>query len=301
MRTALLLVLVASSAAAQTRIQQDTLSADAPGVLVCGFCETERFGTIFRELPPPLRGLQPSDFPLTLESVEIALGSAVGGASCMSLTTGGMVMAPIEIYAGSTPPTGSITALPTDAPWPGETLVWAAEAPIQLSVADGAGNYALNFNSLHVRDETAATIRVPAGNSYLRVVVTLPAGSRTSATCTASGVSVPDAFPFNDNGLVNERAFIYAVGVGWLWNEQARVAGDWSLRLTAHLEGTDAGTPTPDAGVRNDAGVDAGMDASTDGGTIAPAGGGCGCRAASTPSFGVLWVFALVFFVRRRR
>src|SRR5690606_13897366 len=115
------------------------------------------FGVVFRELPAPRRGIEPEDFPITLESVQVALASATvsPGPTCTPSEAGGAIVAPVEIYAGAEIPTGAITSLPSDGPWPGEELVWAADAPLALSPAQagGGGRYELSFNELVVRDE----------------------------------------------------------------------------------------------------------------------------------------------------
>ncbi len=305
------LTLGAGSAAAQERVVQDTLSADTPTGVTCGFCATERFGVVFRELPAPRRGIEPEDFPLRLAAVQVAMAAATvsPGPTCTPSTSGGTITAPIEIYAGSEIPTGAITSLPAEGPWnASEELVFAADAPLALSVdADGMGRYAIDFNELEVRDESGGEIVVDAG-TYLRVVVTLPAAE--PATACTGGLDLPGGFPVRDadGRIADERGFIYAAGVGWLWNEQASINGDWGIRLALfRAPPRDGGTVELDASTSGDAGAvrDAGgaaMDAATapDGGAE-PSGGGCSCRAGRSRSAGWPLAIALACLALRRR
>lgn len=256
---------------AQDRVIHDTLGPDLPTGVTCGFCAGERFGVVFRELPPPRQGLVARDFPLTLETVQVAVAAATvsAGPRCAPAEVGGVVMAPVEVYAGEEPPTGSIAALPADGPWSDtETLVWAADAPLTLSTASGDGTgYNVQFNSLEIADEEGMPIRIETGR-YVRVVVTLPSSGEA---CLAGAGESPAAFPIRDgDGVVaSERSFLYASGLGWLWNEDARVTGDWGIRLEV--------TRAPR---RPDAGVDAGSDP-RDAGSIARDAGMRSCTAAA--------------------
>ncbi len=314
-RAALLSALSAlapGAALAQQSVIHDTLSADTPTAVTCGFCATERFGVVFRELPSPRRGIDPEDFPIRLESVQIAIAAATvtGGTSCTPSETGGTITAPVEIYAGSEVPTGAITSLSADGPWSAtEELVWAADAPLALSTATpgGGGRYELSFNELVVRDETDAPIVIESG-TYIRVVVTLPAADPAVA-CTG-GLDRPAGFPFRDSDgrIAPERSYIYAAGVGWLWNEQASIDGDWGIRLTLfRAPPRDGGAPELDAGSGADAATEVDAAAPSDAGSGADAGappaeGGCGCRAAARDDRGwMLGAAAVLLLVRRRR
>ena len=66
---ACLLLTLSAPASAQQRIIHDTLGRDMPTQITCGFCAGEQFGVIFRELPSGRRGLEPTDFPLTIDAV----------------------------------------------------------------------------------------------------------------------------------------------------------------------------------------------------------------------------------------
>ncbi|HJL15729.1 MAG TPA: MYXO-CTERM sorting domain-containing protein [Sandaracinaceae bacterium LLY-WYZ-13_1] len=319
----LLLLLLAplalpAPADAQRRIVHDTLGRDMPTAVTCGFCAGERFGVLFRELPAPRRGLEPSDFPITFDTIEIALASAnVVGGACDPQTTGGTVDAAVEVWVGDAVPDGPIRDFSATDGWPSETLVWATDAaPLTPSTAetDGSGRYEVRFNALEIRDEDAAPITVGSG-AYVRVVVTLPVGpSGTSDLCEPTYQS-PAAFPLRDDDgrVAPGRSFIYASGAGWFWNEEVpggSIGGDWGVRLAVFTTGggdVDAGPSAPDAGVDADAGGSSG-DASTapDAGDAPPADpddGGCGCRAAgggAPPVWGGLLV-ALALRWRRRR
>lgn len=282
---------------AQQRLVQDTLGGSTPGSVNCGFCAGERFGVVFRELPSPLRGLVPGDFPVVLESVEIAVAAANPATGCAASQTGGTATIPMEIYVGSVLPSeddGIVRLYDPSGPWPGETLLWAADARLALSTADAAGAYSVNFNLLRIRDEMGATIRVESG-AYLRVVLTIPADpSGTSSSCAALGFDPPAiGFPFLDrdqSDTTDRRSFIYAAGIGWIWNSEGwspvpAFPSDWSVRLTLFTFGPgpsdggaamlDAGSPLVDAS--------ASMDASTtDAGSGTPAGG-CSCGVPSSP------------------
>ena len=299
---ALAILLLPLQGAAQRRLAQDTLSPDVPSAVTCGFCAGERFGVIFRELPSPFRGVVPADFPIVPEAIEVAMASADNSTStCTPSSQAATIMASVELYAGTTLQDASIMAEPADGEWTGETLVWAADAPLMLSTADGGGRYSLNFNSLVVRDDMSMPIRIESG-SYLRVSVTIPAGAAGSSPMCEPMYMSPAGFPFRDEGRVApKRSFIYAAGVGWLWNEDAGVGGDWSIRMTIFAEGSgmpDAGTP--DAGtIGTDAG--AAIDAGADGGSTVMPAGGCGCRAAAPHGGASILALLLCAALARRR
>src|SRR5690606_24590739 len=217
---ALTILLSGSLVSAQEPVIQDTLSADTPTALTCGFCAGERFGVVFRELPAPRRGIEPGDFPITLESVQVAVAAAsvTAGPTCVPVETGGSVEALVELYAGAEPPEGAIASLPADAPWSDtEELVWAGEASLALSTAEpgGTGQYAIHFNVLEVRDEEGAPIVIESG-AYLRAVVSIPAASSDMSAICPAGAS-PAFVPIRDadGPIAPERGFIYATGAGW--------------------------------------------------------------------------------------
>lgn len=302
-----------STAWAQRRIVHDTLGAGVPTAVTCGFCAGEKFGVVFRELPAPRNGLDPADFPITLDTLELGMAAAgVASGACVASTTGGSIDAAVEIYAGDTVPTGDISGLPADAAWStGETLVWSTDAaPLTLSVADTSGRYELTVNTLQIRDDLDMPIVVPSG-SYLRVVVTLPAGTPGSSSLCEPTFESPGGFPVRDDDgqIAPERNFIYALGAGWFWNESfpgGEIGGDWAIRLGVFANGpgrtdggvsADAGT-TPDAGSSIDGG--GGADAG-----VGPVDEGCGCRAARPSHAGLapalLALVGLTAFARRRK
>lgn len=305
---------------AQRLLSHDTLTMDSPTAITCGFCSGESYGTIFRELPAPARGLEPGDFPVVVESLQVAVASAraVSSTMCVGSISGGTGVGDVEIYAGTTPPTGDIVANPADGPWDGETLVWAAtNVPFQRSTAEteGSAAYEVMFNNLEIVDAEEMPVRVEAPNVYLRAVVHFGDGAAgDSVPCEDLSLTPPSFFPLRDNDgrIAPERSFIYADGLGWVWNEDARVGsinGDWAIRLeitTEGVPGTDAG-PAVDAGPRRDAGlVDAGA-ADGGGGTDAGepgGGGGGGCAAAGRAQpapWALLLAPLLALGMRRRR
>lgn len=288
------LLALPATAAAQRHVQYDTLAAMTPASVTCGFCGREKFGVVFRQLSGG-GGLQPTSFPLTVESVELALASVqvvdrtgLGIYECVGSASGGPVDALIEIYSGITAPTGDILALPGTGPWPGETMVWSDMASVERSVAmmDGGMMYNVMFNTITLPEGTR--VETP-GTTYIRVVVTIPESSATEGMChfLNPGYTEPAAVPIRDEGrLENELNFIYALETppllgpgltqGWYWNEDTRISdgsgtstiqGDWGLRLNV-LPGaamTDAGPPVgTDAGPP--VGTDAGPPVGTDGG-----------------------------------
>jgi len=330
--TCLLALLVAapSTAGAQLRIVHDTLGAEMPTAITCGFCAGERFGVVFRELPGARRGLEPTDFPLLIDAIDVGMGAAnVESMSCVPQRSGGTIEVILEVYAGDTPPTGDIRALPADAAWPGERLVWASDAvPLTLSVEDDTGQYQLRFNRLEIRDEDSMPVEVDTG-AYLRVVITLPEGAAGTSDICGAPLVPPGGFPVRDDDgrIAPERNFIYAGGAGWFWSESVpggAINGDWGMRLSVFPSGEipDGGVPTTDGGLlpstdggaATDAGAggaDAGATGMDGGGggadagpTVEPTDDGCSCRAAQrgrpAPVAFVL-VLALTALWRRRR
>lgn len=311
---AVLLVWLGASghARAQRTLAQDTLSEGTPVAASCGFCAADRFGVVFRELDPPMRGLDPADFPLTLRRLQVGVAAIqISAGMCQGLDAAAPVETVVEIYAGTMPPAGVIRSMPADVEWPGETLVWATDAaPLVPSTTTAAGSamFELTLSSFDLQDELGMPVRVEAPATYLRVVVHIPGGG-LSSTCDALMRDGPSFVPVRDDDgrIADERGFIYDPTSGWFWNEQALVTGDWAVRLVitpSAPPGTDAGTITPP-----DGGTDASTlaDASTgsaDAGEATPAAGGCTCRAVqSAPSprvvagaIGLLLLFA----VRRR-
>ena len=252
-------LLVASSAWGQTLIQYDTVAADADAFVTCGFCATEKYGTIFYELPNG-GGLPAALFPLQLQTVQIGLagtnttGDIFSGYVCSPDSTGGQIPVNIEIYAGTTVPQ-TITSLPGTGAWPGEfEVLGVTAAPLTRSVetSPGSGQFSLQINSFPVN------LTVPSPAPYLRVVVNVPSGL-SSAACTDLALQSPAISPFrDDNGVVGPRRnFIYQLGLlgganQWTWNEDVAdplnmtmgINGDWLIRLEVA-----SSTPIPDAGV----------------------------------------------------
>lgn len=295
-----------SVAGAQVTLAQDTLSAESPAAALCGFCGGEGFGVVFRELPPPSRGLLPEDFPLVVRAVEVALASArLDGMRCVSAPEGGTAHVDIEIWAGRTPPGERIGASEPGLPWPetGEELVFAAaDVPVEFSIpATGSTGFQLRLNRFAVMDEMGAPIRVSEEFRYLRVFVRLSDSALPGPSCPFSA----DGSPLRDDGrIANERSYILANGMGFVWNEQVRVDGDWAVRL--HI---DPALPAQrDAGPRNDAGLALPNDASdaaeahidaapgADPGTTgAPTS--CACRARRCEARDTRWFFASCLLV----
>lgn len=312
MRLALALWILGTSsqASAQRLVAHDTLSDMTPSVVSCGFCVGEAIGVVFRELPSPLRGIDPDDFPLELREVQIALASSrtIGSASaytCESVIGGGNASVDIEVWAGSTPPAGNISALPTRGmPWPNETLVWGDTVSITLSepAPEGTG-YRLNLNRLEPLDAAGARIVVPPPATYLRVVAWLGPGGM-STLCEASALEAPRGLPINDapaggmGGVIaNERSFLYAASVGWLWNENAGVTGDWGIRVVVldAMTPRDAGAALPDSGSSDAGQADSGgptIDAAlaSDASPASSPAPGCGCRTSASGNASLLWL-----------
>ncbi len=301
---------------AQVTLAQDTLSTESPAAAVCGFCGTEGFGVVFRELPAPARGLLVEDFPLTLRSVEIALAAArLNGSTCMNVDEGGSVLVDVEIWAGVTPPTGAIDAMAPGEPWGGtdEELVFAAvDVPIELSIpASGTTGFNLQLNRFEIMDEMGMPLRISAPFTYLRAYVQLKDSTLPGPSCPFSS----DGSPLRDDGRISpERSYILANGMGFVWNEAAGVNGDWAVRLNiipTIPPATDAGSdPDTGAGPRDGGGspaedgsvaIDAVVGADAGGG----GGGGCACRAArggpSATSALALACLGLLLTLRRRR
>src|SRR5690606_26456044 len=103
------------------------------------------------------------------DTVEIAVAAASPTAGCAPAMTGGTITAPVEIYVGDTIPPEDVSDF-SETEWEGETLIWAAEAPLTLSVADDTGRYSVSFNAIDVRDEAGERIRIDSGG--------VPAGRR---------------------------------------------------------------------------------------------------------------------------
>ncbi len=298
------LLLLPSVALAQRTIQFDTISASTPAAISCGFCGGEKFGVVFRELPG-MRGLRVDDFPLRLNSIDVALASAtvvLSGleAMCIGSTAGGTISVEVEAYAGMTAPTGAIDSNPTTGPWPGETLIFGESVDIARSVEDPAGS---NMYNVMINTITVGAM-VDAPNTYIRVAVTIPNGG-SSASCMTVGLPPPGAVGLRDNDgrIADNTSFILAAEVpllglgGWQWNESPEIEGtgingDWLVRLDVRpnmMTGTDAGVPGADAGPAEDAGaattdagpggMDAGMVTAPDAGAGLSDAGSAMCVA----------------------
>ncbi len=305
-------LVIASPALAQRTIAQDTMSMSSPVAVSCGFCAAEAYGVVFQRVGAT-GGLLPSDFPLRVDSILLALGAAtVSGtpAACHGLAAGGDTLVHVEIWAGTTPPDAAdIHAMPiAGMAWPGEDMVFVQDAvPVTMSTptTDGAADFNLMLNTLNLGDATMPAPTVDATHTYLRAVVVL-GDTGMSSTCTPA-TNAPTGFPLrDDDGVVtNHRAFIYATGVGWLWNEAAGVHGDWGIRLSVEpLPHGDAGAVDAgpsDAGARSDASstADTGIDA---GRTAMGGSSACGCRASSPTSatgWTALAALALALYSRK--
>lgn len=266
--------LVPIAAHAQKQLAYDTVTMETPAAVSCGFCAGEKFGVMYYALPSG-GGLLPSDFPLMLRAVKLAMASARVTCDdtglCLTQTCGGSTMGatlPIQlsIFAGPTVPT-AIASMPASGPWAGETEVMSMSLDVMLSVETTAGSsmYSLMINELRLGEP----ISVAAPNTYLRVVVDIPSGS-ASDYCVAYGFGNSGAYPLrDDDGRIGDRRnFIYAVGgalssPGWYWNEEENVmvAGDWVLRLEitpASMPPTDGGVPGGDGGAGDGGGGDGG-------------------------------------------
>jgi len=280
-------VWIAAPAAAQRTVQYDTVSEMTPAAVSCGFCAGEKFGVVFRPLAGG-RGLRADEFPLVLNSIQIAVAKAevvFGGPSgimCRGSSDGASINMMLEAYAGATPPTGDIRTLPPTGAWPGETSIFAQSAELMPSVetTPGSAMYNVMFNTVNVD----MGVRVAPPNTYIRVVVTIPAGG-SSISCELGGFSPPGAVGIRDDDgrIENEVNFIYSiggVGEGWLWNEDpsirddmsgaSTINGDWAVRLNVNPMGmpmTDAGVSMPDSGVIE---TDSGLPMTMDSGVTPP-------------------------------
>ncbi len=280
------LLLVAGSAAAQRVVAYDTASDGTPAALSCGFCGGEKFGVVFRELGAGV-GLQADEFPLTINSLQVAIASAtVTGdglttpVQCLGSSAEGTVGVTVEIYAGPTAPVGAILDNPQTGPWPGETEVFAQSVDLTRSfeMTPGSGMYNVMVNDVTI--DGGAMVNSP--NTYVRVVATVPSGG-TSSSCTTLGLPSPGAVGIRDDDgrIGNNVGFIYAlnpldgllgIAEGWHWNESMEIAdpitgatgidGDWLIRMNI----APASGPTPDAGVPTDSGTDGSTPPVGDGG-----------------------------------
>ncbi len=210
---------------------------------------------------------------MKLALADATVGDALSGYQCMGASAGGTIAAQLSIYAGMTVPT-SIQSLPTSGAWPGETEVVSMSVNVMLSVATSAGSSM--YNTMINQFDLGSTMTVDAPNTYLRVVIDIPSGSK-SQFCTDFGFGGPGAFPLRDNDgrIGDHRDMVYSVGdgfggpSGWFWNESNTltdptgtstgmgVNGDWLLRLDVEpsVSGSDAGVSGGDAGT---SGSDAG-------------------------------------------
>lgn len=285
-----------SRATAQRVVAYDTLSTMTPAAASCGFCAGEKFGVAFYELPDG-SGLLPSEFPLTLRAMRLAVArvAVTGPTSCTGSDLGGPEAFDLALYTGTTVPT-DIAAMPATGPWPGETELMVVEGvPIETSVLSaGTSSFEASFNEVSIVDDLGDPIVVSPPNTYLRAVVGITAGG-SSTGCTGT-VEPPAGVPLrDDDGRIGpQRSFILSnggVGARWYWNEDARVAGDWALRLVVTPMGAGA-----DGGVASDAAgaIDAGPGVGSDAGAVMDAAGSgpdagppegvgedgvCGCRA----------------------
>jgi MYXO-CTERM domain-containing protein len=189
--------------------------------------------------------------------------------------------------------------------------VWSApDVPVERSVADetGSASYEVNFNRLLLEDDLGLPFRVEAPNVYVRVVVTLNADTvLSSASCDSLSLETPSGFAIRDNDgvIANERNFIYADGIGWVWNEAfpgGGIGGDWAVRLEIVAEGSameDAGT-TPDAGPA-DTGTSPADTGTADSGVTMDEDGGCSAAGEPSPTPFTLVALCLFFLVGTRR
>lgn len=254
----------ASVASAQRTVAYDTASEMTPAAVSCGFCGGEKFGVVFYELPTG-GGLRPSEFPLSLRQVLVAVARANidDTLTCSGSAMGGTVNVNVEVYAGQEVPV-SIRSLPRDGVWPGETEVFSMMGvPLELSVADmeGSSRYNVMINSISLGE---MGVPVDAPLTYLRVVFTIPTGSGTSFYCGFSGFPEPGALAIRDDDgrIAPRRSLILSIGgdagSGWMWNEEivdintgaTGINGDWLVRIQVQ----STGSPTRDAGPAGDGG-----------------------------------------------
>ena len=256
-------------AEAQRTVAYDTAAEMTPAAVSCGFCAGEKFGVVFYALPTA-GGLLPSDFPLSLRQILVAIARARidDTLTCQGSAMGGTVNVDLAVYAGMTVPS-DIRSLPPSGTWPGETEVFTMSGvPLELSVADmeGSMRYNVMINSIML-GEMGVPVDVP--NTYIRVVFTIPSGSMTSFYCEFAGFPEPGAVAIRDDDgrVAPRRSLIYSVGgdfgAGWYWNEEVTdptmgttLNGDWVVRLQVQPMGgrTDAGPTTGMDGGTADAG-----------------------------------------------
>ncbi len=279
----LLTALVPSVASAQQVLSHDTIAGDTNVAITCGFCANEKIGVIFRELSTPRNGLEPSDFPIEVEGVQVALANAQISmlGACVGAVDAATIDVSIEIWAGIEPVEGDgLDEMPVEGPWGGpdnEMLLVQSVTPVTLSTADAPGSmrYEAQFNELALIEEDGRALRVEAPYKYLRVVVTLMGGRGESPPCEAGGFEAPGGFPIrDDDGVIQaNRSFFYASGVGWIWNDDERpmfhINGDWAIRIEYNSagSGTRDGGSTPDASIRRDATIFDSGDGGPDGGS----------------------------------
>lgn len=296
-----LVSLVPANAYAQRAVIYDTVAMGTPAAVTCGFCFEERYGVVFRELTGPRPGLRASEFPLTLNSIQLAMASATVDElqTCSGSSAGGTISVRVRAFAGVTPPSGSIRANPADGAWTGETEVFNQSADVMLSRAmtEGGSDYDVMINTLML--DPAARIDPP--NTYIRVVVDIPAGT-SSGYCSLIGDLLgrdvnSGAFAIRDDSgrIATGTGFIYAmdsgglgIDQGWYWNEEVPdssgggngIDGNWVIRLNvtpitstgtdagvdvdAGMTGTDAGMTSMDSGAGTDAGMTAMCSADVD-------------------------------------
>lgn len=282
------------AASAQRSLAYDTLSSDTPGAVSCGFCGGEKASVIYYDLGGGA-GLQPSEFPLLVRELIVAVASASPGGTaaapvCMIGTTPRDGLFDVAVYAGTTVPT-AVAALPADGVWPGEMEVTSAiDLPLALSVSSSATMPMYSVNLLTIGLD-AVGLRVDAPYTYLRVVLGIQPDAAVASSICAVGQG-PSGLPMRDDAPIGDhRNLIYAgpPTSAWLWNEEAGIAGDWAIRLDVRPMGggADGGVPV-DAGPLADAGsvIEAGVEMDAGGGVDAgtgapppPAGEGCSCSA----------------------
>ena len=288
---AAILLLPSLGAAQPMEVRNDDIRIDSEAYISCGFCAGEKFGALFYDPVLPT-----ATFPLTLSKIKVALASITvvqsGGGFICEPGAGGMLNVSYEAYAGTSVPS-SITALPQNGIWPGETILMPlTSVPITLSepTSPGASDYRLNLNEIPINGVT-----VPPPHTYIRVVFTIPTGAVQSASCSALGLGPPGGVSFRDTDITgrSRRNFIYQidptniVGDRWVFNEAfidpvsgSNINGDWIIRL--EVESTGGGTA-------GDAGVAIGQDATpnppADSGPQTPADSGA---AVPDPDSGIV-------------
>jgi MYXO-CTERM domain-containing protein len=291
----LLTLLVAAPAAANPVTNDSVTGMDSPAAVTCGFCATERYGVIFRQISST-QGLLPSDFPLTINRVDLAVAAArvVDGGllyECQGSATAGRRTVSIWGYTGVTPPTGDIRSFGTGA-WPGETALWIepimSEVELSTATEDGGNRYDVTVSQVAV----SPAVRVDPPNTYIRIVVEIPAGG-SSTYCVENSWGEPGILPIrDDSGRIGPNVnFLYSIGgaeMGWHWSEEIPIdpttlqglEGDWVVRLDISPAGTtttDAGTTNEDAGMTTQ--IDAGSTTQMDAGPRTDAGAAAMCTA----------------------